>query len=132
MKVTRRKAELLAKAYVALHNEASEEYKAAFASIGARMWRADYCHPRATKGHAAALELAEAYMCPIRRGMSRVDFIRKVWGRMPYPLTVLDSWHHLPRFEAKREALREDVSRIHAKYQRKWRKLLSSLLLATR
>jgi hypothetical protein len=92
----------LAAEYVRRHNAASKEYKAAFKSVGARMWPMDNAHEEKPHNQQAIAE-------SMRNSKGRS------WRpSLPRPLTVLDSYKDVTR--KQREWLNKEVDRIRTKY----------------
>jgi len=85
--------------YVKRHNTASKEYKVAFKAIGARMWPMDDAH-----------ELKPYNQKCIAENMRETGYR----PRLPYPLTVLNSFPNVT--QKQRKQLTADVDRIYQKY----------------
>ena len=109
MNVTR-----LARAFMRLHNEASVEFRAAFAAAGAQMWHDDYAHAIP----AACLGFIEETM----GSLATDDDIRAVYA-IACPLTVLDGYPDVAA--AKRSQLKRKVDEISAQYQADWDREIS-------
>ena len=111
------KSREFAEEYVRLHNEASAKYKAAFKRIGARMWHDDDAHPLKEENTAFIAEQMQAY---IKRG--HPEFIVEVYGHLPYPLTVMDSY---PQCHSRRGELEDEIRPVWRGVNMVWRAFLA-------
>lgn len=105
----------LAQRYIDLHNAAAKEYKEAFNSVGAKMWRDDEAHPIKKEQH-------DFINGEMERLKGQGDKVGEVYG-MTRPLTVLDSYPNVS--EANRNILEQKVNAIHDKYSALWGQELS-------